>query len=270
MEVSEPMASQSSSVTVYPSSGQFTAEHTATDSSIESGAGELAHVSSEAAVYASADGSNIGDGNLHGHDASTIAQDTMLGLHHESKSCGGDNGAAGASESFVSHEISPNVPTHTAGYDSMDGSVAELPSYQPAGVIENELAATADGEHVAEQQVEDGLTVNSAEEDRLWNMVKANCLDFNSWTALIEETEKVAENNIVKIRKVYDAFLAEFPLCFGYWKKYADHEGRLESVDKVVEVYERAVLAVTYSVEIWLHYCVFTISTFEDPDIIRR
>jgi len=32
----------------------------------------------------------------------------------------------------------------------------------------------------------------SAEEDRLWNIVKANSLDFDAWTALIDETEKVA------------------------------------------------------------------------------
>ncbi|VAH49228.1 unnamed protein product [Triticum turgidum subsp. durum] len=38
------------------------------------------------------------------------------------------------------------------------------------------------------------------------------------------------------MRKVYDAFLAEFPLCFGYWKKYADHEGCLDGVNKVFEI----------------------------------
>lgn len=37
------------------------------------------------------------------------------------------------------------------------------------------------------------LIVLSPEEERLWNLVRVNCLDFNSWTALIEETEKVAE-----------------------------------------------------------------------------
>lgn len=37
------------------------------------------------------------------------------------------------------------------------------------------------------------VAVVSAEEDRLWNIVRANSLDFNAWTALIEETEKVAE-----------------------------------------------------------------------------
>ncbi|KAM3213756.1 hypothetical protein ACQJBY_066269 [Aegilops geniculata] len=121
---------------------------------------------------------------------------------------------------------------------------------------------------VPEQSYEDA--VGSAEEARLWGIVTADCLDFDAWTALIEETERIAESNILKIRKVYDAFLAEFPLCFGYWKKYADHEGRLDGVNKVFEVYERAVLAVTYSVDIWCNYCQFAISTYNDPDVIRR
>lgn len=80
----------------------------------------------------------------------------------------------------------------------------------------------------------------------------------------------ILQTDIIKLRKVYDAFLAEFPLCFGYWKKYADHEARLDGVEKTVEVYERAVLAVTYSVEIWGNYCQFAISTYDDPDIVRR
>ena len=33
----------------------------------------------------------------------------------------------------------------------------------------------------------------SGEEDRFWSIVRANSLDFNAWTTLIEETEKVAE-----------------------------------------------------------------------------
>ncbi|KAE9621885.1 putative tetratricopeptide-like helical domain-containing protein [Lupinus albus] len=116
----------------------------------------------------------------------------------------------------------------------------------------------------------ENIAVMSAEEDRLWNIVRANSLDFTSWTSLIEETEKVAEDNILKIRRVYDAFLEEFPLCYGYWKKYADHEARVGSVDKVVEVYERAVQGVTYSVDMWLHYCIFAISTYGDPETVRR
>lgn len=32
----------------------------------------------------------------------------------------------------------------------------------------------------------------SSEEDRLWSIVRANSLDFDAWTALIDETEKMA------------------------------------------------------------------------------
>jgi pre-mRNA-processing factor 39 len=78
------------------------------------------------------------------------------------------------------------------------------------------------------------------------------------------------QNNILKIQEVYDAFLVEFPLCFGYSKKYADHVGRLDGANRVTEVFEQAVLAGTYSVDIWYNYCQFAISTYEDPEIIRR
>ncbi|XP_012483975.1 pre-mRNA-processing factor 39-1 isoform X1 [Gossypium raimondii] len=126
------------------------------------------------------------------------------------------------------------------------------------------------GASAAPEFVDGSAPTMSAEEERLWSILRANSLDFNAWTVLIEETEKVAENNILKIRKVYDAFLAEFPLCYGYWKKYADHEARIGSMDKVVEVYERAVQGVTYSVDIWVLYCAFAIETYGDPETIRR
>jgi pre-mRNA-processing factor 39 len=74
----------------------------------------------------------------------------------------------------------------------------------------------------------------------------------------------------LKIRKVYDAFLGEFPLCYGYWKKYADHKARLGGKEKIVEVYEQAVKAVTDSVDIWMHYTSYAMESFEDPEEIRR
>ncbi|KAL6648586.1 hypothetical protein ACP70R_012810 [Stipagrostis hirtigluma subsp. patula] len=190
------------------------------------------------------------DANAYGQNPSSVMQaDGALGV---AETAGG--GAQGADASVYATE-------HAALNGTAD--------YQSAGATENGAAPTNEmGEPVPEPSYEEAVL--SAEEARLWNVVTANCLDFNAWTALIDETEKNAESNILKIRKVYDAFLAEFPLCFGYWKKYADHEGRLDGVNKVIEVYERAVLAVTYSVDIWYNYCQFAISTYDDPDIIRR
>jgi hypothetical protein len=78
------------------------------------------------------------------------------------------------------------------------------------------------------------------------------------------------QDNILKIQAAYDTFLAEFPLCYGYWKKYADHEARLGTPEKIVEVYERAVKAVTYSVDIWMHFCTYAMEKFDDPEKTRR
>ncbi|GAB4841260.1 hypothetical protein Ancab_021992 [Ancistrocladus abbreviatus] len=159
----------------------------------------------------------------------------------------------------------------TGNYDlNSNGNIIDNPKiFLTVGSVENGNSSADVQGMTTEQQLADGVVL-SIEEERLWSIVRANSLDFSAWTSLIEETEKTSEDNILKIRKVYDAFLAEFPLCYGYWKKYADHELRMGAIDKVVEVYERAVHGVTYSVDIWLHYCVFAISTYGDPDTIRR
>lgn len=181
--------------------------------------------------------------------------------------------------STIMHVPSENVASvantsmdssHATGYDSSvnGNNVIEANITEVAGLSENGISSDVHGSTSVQQAVDE--SVLSPEEDRLWSIVRANSLDFNAWTALIEETEKIAADNILKIRKVYDTFLAEFPLCYGYWKKYADHEARLGSIDKVVEVYERAVQGVTYSVDMWLHYCVFAINTYGDPETIRR
>lgn len=67
----------------------------------------------------------------------------------------------------------------------------------------------------------------------------------------------IVQADITKIRQVYDAFFLEYPLCFGYWKKYADAEQRHNSTEAAVQVYERGVAAVAYSADLWGHYAVF-------------
>ncbi|KAL9671788.1 hypothetical protein QQ045_009361 [Rhodiola kirilowii] len=94
--------------------------------------------------------------------------------------------------------------------------------------------------------------------------------DFDSWTSLISHVEKLYDEDEEKICSIYDSFLSDFPLCYGYWRKYASHMIRLCTFDKIIEVFERAVLAVTYSVDVWLDYCVFCMSLFPDPNDIRR
>ncbi|KAH9749291.1 tetratricopeptide repeat (TPR)-like superfamily protein [Citrus sinensis] len=103
----------------------------------------------------------------------------------------------------------------------------------------------------------------------LEEFIAEGSLDFDEWTSLISEIENSCPDDIEMIGLVYDSFLAEFPLCYGYWRKYADHKARLCSIDKVVEVFERAVQSATYSVDVWFHYCSLSMSTFEDPNDVR-
>ena len=63
--------------------------------------------------------------------------------------------------------------------------------------------------------------------------------------------------DIERVREVYDAFLAEFPLCYGYWKKYADAEARWGTLEHAAHVYERGVASIPYSIDLWGHYAMF-------------
>ncbi|XP_076960367.1 pre-mRNA-processing factor 39-2-like [Bidens hawaiensis] len=103
-----------------------------------------------------------------------------------------------------------------------------------------------------------------------YEVVAGDSLDFDSWTALISEIEKTYPDNIKAVSSVYESFLSWFPLCHGYWKKYADHMARLCNVEKAVEVYEQAVQSATYSVALWVDYCSFSIHAFADPFDVRR
>jgi hypothetical protein len=47
---------------------------------------------------------------------------------------------------------------------------------------------------VDEQVAVEEVPVPTTEEDRLWAIVKENAADFNAWTALIQETEKLVSS----------------------------------------------------------------------------
>jgi hypothetical protein len=69
---------------------------------------------------------------------------------------------------------------------------------------------------------------------------------------------------------VYDAFLVEFPLCYGYWKKYALAEFRHGDVTAATNVFERGLEAIPYSVDLWASYCDFKRKTGDGPEDVRR
>ncbi|GAV56669.1 hypothetical protein CFOL_v3_00211 [Cephalotus follicularis] len=199
----------------------------------------------------------LGDGSVYNMDPNSVLQDSQVNPAYVT------NLAVGATETAENVAALENASSQAVDYNpSVNGDIVSETGNVTS--VENGNAS------VVSFSVCVAPATSSEEEERLWSIVRANSSDFSAWIALIEETERIAEDNMLKIRKVYDAFLAEFPLCYGYWKKYADHEARLGNMDKVVEVYERGVQGVTYSVDIWSHYCIFAIGTYGDPDTVRR
>lgn len=122
-----------------------------------------------------------------------------------------------------------------------------------------------------------------SDESRLWKTVKLNPADDAAWVSLITLVEHevcfhlwlghffINQNNPDKIRQVYNAFLAEFPLCYGYWNKYAEYERLLTaSVNTARSIYERALQLFPHSVDLWAHYCTLIAEHSEDLNEIRR
>ncbi|KAG5567378.1 hypothetical protein RHGRI_002807 [Rhododendron griersonianum] len=227
------------------------------------------------AAIAIPDGSNAAGGAF-STDLNSVMQEapTTMDVDNSRSSYG----LAATQENLAATADAVTDSSKVTGYDSsINGNeVSESANVVINGTSENGNPSDDVHGSGSEHQLLDGYGMSlclvslSAEEERLWSIVRTNSLDFNAWTALIEETERIWEGNILNIRKVYDSFLAEFPLCYGYWKKYADHEFNLSTVDRVVEVYEQAVQAVTYSVDIWLHYCLFAIGAYGDGETVRR
>ncbi|GLT41307.1 hypothetical protein SLA2020_153820 [Shorea laevis] len=211
--------------------------------------------------YADAASNAVPGAGSYSSEAAGIPADVSYTAPIEENAYSGDLSSA-------PNESQPAADGNACGL-ALNGSVVS-DAVNVGTVVRGNVLDNVSGASGASDFVDGSVPTLSGEEERLWSIVRANSLDFNAWTALIEETEKAAESNILKIQKVYDAFLAEFPLCYGYWKKYVDHEARLGSMDKVVEVYERAVMGVTYSVDIWLLYCTFAMETYGDPETIRR
>lgn len=56
------------------------------------------------------------------------------------------------------------------------------------------------------------------------------------------------------VRKAFDTFFEQFPLCFGYWKMYCNLEQSRGDAAQCEAIMKRAVVAVPLSIDLWQHY----------------
>jgi pre-mRNA-processing factor 39 len=77
-----------------------------------------------------------------------------------------------------------------------------------------------------------------------------------SFVALVTRVVELEETSTATgpLREALQALLSRFPLCFGYWKRLAELELAHESETAAVAVYERAVVPLAFSVDMWSLY----------------
>ncbi|CAA7014450.1 unnamed protein product [Microthlaspi erraticum] len=136
--------------------------------------------------------------------------------------------------------------------------------------VSTEVNTAVSGMKPMSPPAESDASADFLDNDRLQETLSSGELDFDDWTLLISEIETSFPDDIEKLGLVYDAFLLEFPLCHGYWRKYSYHKIKLSTLEDAVEVFERAVQAATYSLPLWLDYCGFGVAAFEDPHDVSR
>ena len=71
---------------------------------------------------------------------------------------------------------------------------------------------------------------------------------------LIQYLEKAGPQGQPMLQRAYDEFLAEYPLCYGYWHKLAKLHQTLSGDDAAIAVYERGIAAIN-CIELYMHYC---------------
>ena len=72
-----------------------------------------------------------------------------------------------------------------------------------------------------------------ADYDALRQQVEADAGDFTAWSKLLAAVEEGATAYPERVAPTFESFLAKFPLCFGYWCKYADLQRRLGEAGSV-------------------------------------
>ena len=122
-----------------------------------------------------------------------------------------------------------------------------------------------------------------------FSRVDAQAPDWDAFTGkggvLALADAAAAEGCMGPSREAYPALLARYPLCYGFWKKWALQEwaqcsplgdGRVPQPDRAaalmasVAVWESGVQAVTHSVEHWVNYCEFLgAQCGDDPARVR-
>ncbi|KAM3611958.1 uncharacterized protein V6R79_000026 [Siganus canaliculatus] len=172
------------------------------------------------------------------------------------------NGELEESSAMEASDVPASSPPEMVEMSEENGSAHEA----------SEVAAVPEPDsYSAPQAAEEGEL--PADFERLWKAAHDNPQDFTSWTDLLQYCEQ--ESHVTASRQALEAFLLRYPLCYGYWKKFADLERRAGDNDKAEMVCIQGLQAIPLSVDLWIHYINLLLGTLdmnlpESPPRIRR
>jgi len=86
----------------------------------------------------------------------------------------------------------------------------------------------------------------------MWRSLQQNFSNFDGWVSILDMADY--HNIVVNARMAYSKFLELYPLCYGYWKKYADFEKRNNNIPEFKNVLENGLSAIPRSVDLWIYY----------------
>ncbi|XP_068596551.1 pre-mRNA-processing factor 39 [Brachionichthys hirsutus] len=146
-----------------------------------------------------------------------------------------------SSGTYMAHEGHTSPPTEMAAMSEENSIAAEAPEASiPHAAEEGEMPADF---------------------ERLWKAANDSPQDFTSWTDLLQYCEQ--ESHVAASRRALEAFLVRYPLCYGYWKKFADLERREGNNMKAEEVCIRGLRVIPLSVDLWIHYINLLLGTLD-------
>ncbi|XP_060881346.1 pre-mRNA-processing factor 39-like [Metopolophium dirhodum] len=90
----------------------------------------------------------------------------------------------------------------------------------------------------------------------MWSYhLEYNSSNFEQWENILYMVD--LNNIVVNARIAYTKFLELYPLCYGYWRKYANFERRNNNMDEFEKVIENGLIAIPISVDLWIYYMTY-------------
>jgi len=89
----------------------------------------------------------------------------------------------------------------------------------------------------------------------MWKYLQQDFSNFNEWVNLLHMVDN--HNIEVNARMAFSKFLELYPLCYGYWKKYANFEKRNNNINEFEKILEDGLSAIPISVDLWIYYMTY-------------